>query len=119
MEQAAGLEIVSEIFSTQASLIVNPHAQHQDIVEMVKRRIEGFITATKYCLIIYNVSDNLLQQACALTPGKKSPTITTLDDGGKSVSSLVLKSELNKKMDELHDLGATDILSMDLSNSRM
>ena len=42
-----------------------------------------------------------------------------LDDGGKAVSSLVLKSDLARKMDELHAVGATDILSVALSNTRM
>ncbi|KAL7574969.1 hypothetical protein ACA910_010788 [Epithemia clementina (nom. ined.)] len=117
--KAAGLEVVAEILSTQAILIVNPHAEHQEIVDMIKRRIDGYITATKYSLILFNVANELVQQACAITPGKKSPSITTLDDGGKAISALVPKSELSAKMDELHDLGATDILAMDLSNSRM
>ena len=117
--QAAGLEVVAEVLSTQAILIANPNAEHQDIVDMIKLRVEGYITATKYSILLYNVPNDLVKKACAITPGKKSPTITTLDDGGKSISSLVLNSELSKKMDELHDLGATDILALDLSNSRM
>ena len=117
--QAAGLEVVAEILSTEAVLIANPNAEHQDLVDMIQRRLEGFITANKYILIMYNISYDLLQKAVAITPGKRSPTITSLDDGGKAVSSLVLKKEVNDIMDQLHGMGATDILVMDISNSRM
>mgnify|MGYP003565361782 CR=1 FL=1 len=118
--QAAGLEVVSDILSTQAILISNPHAEHGDLVDKIKKRIEGYITATKYVMIVYNVSNELLSEAIKITPGKRSPTITNLDDGkSKAVSSLVLKSEVSDKMDELHDVGATDILVLQLSNTRM
>lgn len=71
-------------------------------------------------MIMYNVSEDLLHQAIRITPGKRSPTVTSLDDSHyKAVSSLVLKSEVSKKMDELHDVGATDILVLNLTNSRM
>jgi ATP phosphoribosyltransferase len=118
--QAAGLEVVADILSTQAILITNPHVEHQDLIDLIKRRIEGYITATKYVMIVYNVSSDLLAEAVKITPGKRSPTVTTLDDGScKSVSSLVLKKEVNDKMDQLHAIGATDILVVNLANSLM
>lgn len=114
------MEVVADILSTQAVLIANPHAEHQDIVELIRRRLNGYITATKYVMIIYNVSNDLLEEAVKITPGKRSPTITTLDDGvSKSVSSLVLKKEVNEKMDQLHAIGATDILVVNMANSLM
>lgn len=119
--QAAGLEVVADILSTQAILIANPkEGEHQELVELIKRRIDGYITATKYVMIMYNISNELLPQAVKITPGKRSPTVTPLDDGvSKAVSSLVPKSEVSTKMDQLHDLGATDILVFELANSRM
>lgn len=69
---------------------------------------------------MYNVSNELLEKAVSVTPGKRSPTVTSLDDNqSKAVSSLVLKKEASTKMDELHDLGCTDILVLNLSNTRM
>ena len=47
------------------------------------------------------------------------PNLEHADGKSKAVSSLVLKSELADKMDQLHDAGATDILVLDISNSRM
>ena len=118
--KAAGLEIIADILSTQAILIVNPNAEHRDLVELIRRRLEGYITATNYVMVVYNISNNLLVDVLKITPGKRSPTITSLDDGqSKSVSSLVPKKEVNRIMDQLHDMGATDILVMELANSRM
>lgn len=90
------------------------------MVELIRRRLEGYITATNYVMVVYNISNNLLVDVLKITPGKRSPTITSLDDGqSKSVSSLVPKKEVNRIMDQLHDMGATDILVMELANSRM
>jgi ATP phosphoribosyltransferase len=101
-------------------MISNPHSVHQDMISLVKRRMEGYITATKYVMLMYNVSNELMDKALVITPGKRSPTVTNLSCGNvKAVSSLVLKKEVSEKMDALHDIGATDILVLDLQNSRM
>lgn len=119
-QQAAGLEVIADVLQTQAVLIANPNAQHKELVHMMKRRIDGYITATKYSLIMYNVSTNLLADVVKITPGKRSPTVTALDNGdSKAVSSLVLKKDVNKIMDQLYEAGATDILVMAMSNSLM
>lgn len=104
----------------QAILIANPHSEHKDMVSLLKQRMDGYITSTQFVMILYNVSNHLLEAAVQITPGKRSPTITSLDDGQyKSVSSLVKKNEISDKMDALHAVGATDILVMELANSRM
>ena len=114
------MEVVADILETQAVLIANPHVEHQDLVDLIKARLTGWITAKQYSMIIYNISNVLLAQAVAITPGKRSPTITSLDNGDfKSVSALILKSEISAKMDSLHEIGATDILVLELANTRM
>jgi len=118
--RAAGLEVVHDILATQAVLISNPNSKHGDLVTKIQKRIEGYITSTKYVMIMYNVSNELLQNALVITPGKKSPTITSLEGGtDKAVSALVLKKEVSEKMDALHDVGASDILVLELKNSLM
>lgn len=118
--RAAGLEVVHDVLETEAILISNKHSEHADLVSLIKRRIEGYITATKHVMIIYNVSTELLAEAIKITPGKRSPTVTNLDDAGfKAVSSLVKKKEISEKMDALEAVGATDILVVNISNSRM
>lgn len=118
--KAAGLEVVAEILQTEAVVIQNPHAPHENLVNLIKRRIEGYITATKFVLVFYNISNEHMAAAVKVTPGKRSPTVTSLDDGvSKSVSALVPKKDINQTMDRLEEVGATDILVMDVSNSRM
>lgn len=118
--RAAGLEVVADIISTESLLISNPHSEHKDIVDMIKMRVEGYMIAKKFVMISYNIHNDLLKAAIKITPGKKSPNITSLNDSDfKAVSCLVEQKESNAKMDELHDLGATDILTFLLSNTRM
>lgn len=73
------MEIVAEVLKTEAVLISSKTCKHPDIVKLIKKRIEGYITATNYMLIQYNVSRKLLQEAIMVTPGKRAPTISTLD----------------------------------------
>lgn len=117
--KAAGLEIVATVLHTESVLITNPNSTHKDIVNLLKHRIEGYITAKKFVMVSYNASASCLEAVTKITPGKRSPTITQLTDGGHAVSSLVKKSEIVKVMDNLHNAGATDILVFELSNSRM
>eukprot|EP00553_Chaetoceros_curvisetus_P001141 CAMPEP_0204615828 /NCGR_PEP_ID=MMETSP0717-20131115/3217_1 /ASSEMBLY_ACC=CAM_ASM_000666 /TAXON_ID=230516 /ORGANISM="Chaetoceros curvisetus" /LENGTH=295 /DNA_ID=CAMNT_0051628859 /DNA_START=76 /DNA_END=963 /DNA_ORIENTATION=- len=118
--RAAGLEVVGEVLKTESILISNPKTKHADVLKLIKRRIEGCLVAKKYVMISYNIHNDLIEAALKVTPGKKSPNITSLQDSDyKAVTCLVVKKEMNAKMDELHDLGATDILTFALSNTRM
>lgn len=116
--KAAGLEIVATVLETESVLITNPNSQHKSMVELLKHRIEGYITSKKFVMVTYNTSVEVLEACTKITPGKRSPTITSLTDGGHAVSSLIKKSEITTVMDELHLAGAQDILVFELSNSR-
>ena len=118
--KAAGLDVVAEVMVSQAVLIANPNSTHQDLIALILKRIEGYITATQYMMISYNVRRESLAQALTITPGKRSPTVSTLEeDNWVAVQALVKRKESNAKMDQLHDVGATDILLFPISNSRM
>ena len=107
------------LFHHQAILITNPNSKHKDIVDLLQHRIQGYITSQKFVMVSYNCSSDVLEAVTRITPGKRAPTITNLTDGGHAVSSLVMKKQIVKVMDELHLAGATDILVFDLANSRM
>jgi ATP phosphoribosyltransferase len=118
--RAAGLDVVCDVLETEAVMIKNPNSEHSDLADLIRKRIEGYITATKFVMLSYNVPAVLLEAACKVTPGKRSPTVTGLDDPEyKAVSALVDKKQLSAVMDKLCDVGATDILAVNLSNSRM
>mmetsp|Transcript_19221 Transcript_19221/g.40077 ORF Transcript_19221/g.40077 Transcript_19221/m.40077 type:complete len:298 (+) Transcript_19221:147-1040(+) len=118
--KAAGLEVIAEVMHSEAILISNPTSPHGSIINLIKKRIEGYITATKFMMISYNVAEKNLAACSAITPGKTSPTVTKLSEEGMfAVSALVKRSEASGKMDELSEAGATDILLFAISNSRM
>ncbi len=61
-----------------------------------------------------------LAAATNITPGKRAPTINALEgDGGwVAVSSMVEKKKIATAMDELTEVGAQDILVLEISNTR-
>eukprot|EP00128_Syssomonas_multiformis_P001406 Colp12_sorted_trinity150504_noHs@36254 len=118
--RAAGLEVVSEIMSTEAVLLKNPHTKHDALIAMIAKRIEGVLDANKYVTMEYNVPRSQLHLALKITPGKKSPTLCPLEDPDwVAVKCLVSKKESVQKMDELEAIGANDILIFDIQNCRV
>ena len=78
--KAAGLEIVDTIMETETIVIANKASKHTDMIERIRQRMSGHITANQFVMVTYNIERAKLPQAQAITPGKKSPTVTTLDD---------------------------------------
>jgi ATP phosphoribosyltransferase len=119
--RAAGLEIASVIMHSQAVLISKPNtsAGHLEMIQYLKRRVVGYLTATKYCYFCYNCPKEKLPEAEKLTPGKRSPTVSTLEDSDwVAVSVLVKRSDIQGIMDSLEKVGAVDMLVWDLKNTR-
>jgi len=118
--RAAGLDIVSEIMPTECVMISNPHTQHASMIKRLVARMNGFLTAQKYILMVYNMPKSDLKLALDITPGKRSPSLVSLeDDSWVAVSVLVKKVEVSNIMDRLIDVGATDILCTALKNCRV
>jgi ATP phosphoribosyltransferase-like protein len=75
--------------------------------------------AQKYVLCQYNVQRSKLTQATKITPGKRAPTINALEEEGwVAVSSMVEKKQIATVMDQLTEVGATDILVLAIANTR-
>jgi len=118
--RAAGLEEISKIMTTQAVLIANPQSKHQDTIEVIRKRMEGYMTANNWVMVTYNVSRKNLGVCRTITPGKRSPTISRLDDENwVAVASLVRKKDAHSCMDELAQSGAQDIFLTQIHGSRM
>jgi len=117
--RAAGLTRIYNILSTQAVLISNPKSQQQEFINKIKGRIQGVIAASKYVYCTYNVKRSDLPKAVKITPGRKNPTISPLeDDAWVSVSVMVVKKECADIMDKLEAIGATDIIVFNIDNCR-
>jgi ATP phosphoribosyltransferase len=79
--------------------------------DQLVRRLQGVIIARKYVLMDYDVRDDLVERAVAITPGIEAPTVSPLHTAGWSaVRAMVPASDTNRVMDELWDLGARGIL---------
>jgi ATP phosphoribosyltransferase len=117
----AGLEIIGEpILESEAILIMRDGVDRSLALELLMRRIQGVIIARQYVLMDYDVRQELVAQACKITPGIESPTISPLQDSGwAAVRAMVLRKETNQVMDELWDLGARGILVTDIHACRL
>jgi ATP phosphoribosyltransferase len=108
----AGLEIFGEpLLKSQAVLIQRAGAEQPPRVEQLVRRLQGVIIARQYVLMDYDIPNELVEKAVAITPGIESPTVSPLHERGWSaVRSMVPRKETNAVMDELWELGARGIL---------
>jgi ATP phosphoribosyltransferase len=82
--------------------------------------MQGVIIARRYVLMDYDVRSDLVEAAVRLTPGIESPTVSPLHEPGWfAVRAMVLRSDTNRIMDELWELGARGILVTDIHACRL
>jgi ATP phosphoribosyltransferase len=117
----AGLQVFGEpILTSEAIVIKRKGVELQAGLEVLIRRLQGVVTARRYVLLDYDVLKNLVDQACAITPGLESPTISPLQKADwVAVRAMVLRKETNRVMDELWALGARGILVTDIHACRL
>lgn len=117
--RAAGLCAIDTVVESTAVLVKSKRTSNQKLVNLITARIKGVIQAQRYVLCTYNVPRSRLSEATKITPGKRAPTVTSLDEPDwVAVSAMVEKKELATVMDRLEDVQATDILATALINSR-
>ncbi|WAP50779.1 ATP phosphoribosyltransferase [Arthrobacter sp. ATA002] len=110
--RAAGMEIFGEpILKSEAVLIGRKDAEHPAGLDVLIRRLRGVLVARQYVMMDYDVRRDLLEEAAARTPGLESPTVSPLRDSDwVAVRSMVKRTDTNRIMDELYDIGARAIL---------
>jgi len=114
------LRVFSDIGRYEATLISRASLAEDPRVLQVKRRIQGILVASQYSMLEYNIRENLLKQAEAITPGFESPTVSRLDqENWLAVKVMVKKNEVVQVMDGLEKLGATAILETEILNCRL
>ncbi|KAG6909283.1 hypothetical protein DXG01_001227 [Tephrocybe rancida] len=121
--RASGLHAIATLLTTEAVLIksttpTRPHVA--PLIDKVARRIAGVIAATKYVVCQYNISRDKLAAAIAITPGRRAPTISALEEyNWVGVSVMIEKRQSASIMDELVHAGAEDVLVFNLNNCRV
>jgi len=117
----AGLQIFGDpILTSEAVLIKRTGTPTPTGLEVLIRRLQGVVTARRYVLLDYDVSTELIERACEITPGLESPTISPLQKPDwVAVRAMVLRKETNRVMDELWAIGARGILVTDIHACRL
>lgn len=106
--RAAGLHPIETILTSQAVLIrsnkpkPSADASHSALIDRISQRIAGVVAAGKFVLCNYNIRRDMVPEATKVTPGRRAPTVSPLDDPEwVAVSSMVLKAQVADVMDRL------------------
>jgi ATP phosphoribosyltransferase len=117
----AGLELFGDpILESEAVLIRRKDTSAPLGLDQLQRRLNGVLVARNYVMMDYDVSDSVVERACAITPGLESPTVSPLArEGWHAVRAMVRRSEAQQLMDDLWSLGARAILVTDIAACRI
>lgn len=117
----AGLQVVGEpLFRSCAALYSHPGRERFDQVSVMKHRIEGKLVALAYMMVEYDCPVEILEAACAITPGIESPTISPLNrEGWLAVKAMIRRTDAHRIMDELSSLGCKGILLTKIESARI
>lgn len=117
----AGLEVIGEPVMRSEAIVVRRKGLGADpAVDTFIRRLSSVMVARAYVLVDYDIKRTLLEQACALTPGIESPTISDLaNPDWAAVRAMVSRRDVHRVMDELYAIGARGILVTDIHACRL
>ncbi len=120
--EEAGLRILEEPVLESEGIFIVPEQKEElpEGVQKLANRIEGVLLARRYMIVEYDIARTRLNEACAVTPGIESPTVSPLnEEGWVAVKSMIKRSEVNTVMDELSRIGAKGILVSDVKACRL
>ena len=124
--RAAGLHAIHTLMTSEAVLLTSktPHPSLTPtlapLLPLVKSRFAGVIAAKRYVYCSYNIQRSSLTEALKITPGRRAPTVSPLDEEGwVAVSAMVERKGVAQVMDQLEKSGAEDVLIFALDNCRV
>lgn len=121
--RAAGLHAIATVLDSEAVLVkssVPKHTNLAPLIELITSRMAGVIASSQYVVCQYNISRDQLPAATLITPGRRAPTISPLEEENwVAVSSMVEKKKIATIMDRLVSIGAHDIMIFNLDNCRV
>jgi ATP phosphoribosyltransferase len=118
----AGLKTVGEpILVSEALLIAHSADSLKNVIaDTFVKRLKGIIVAREFVIVEYDIPKDMVQKACAITPGIESPTISPLSkENWYAVKAMIKKNQLNNIMDSLADIGAKGIIVTDIRTCRI
>jgi ATP phosphoribosyltransferase len=118
--RAAGLDIVADVMSTETVLVSNSGTKHGKLIQQIVARVQGWLTATRYNMVVYNIERSKIADASKITPGVRAPTVIDLvEPGWVAMQALVLAKEVPAVMEQLAAIGGSGIIATEIKNCRM
>ena len=118
--KAAGLEVFGEVILESEAVLITRGGVRPAGLEVFQRRLEGVLVARSYVMMDYDIAEEQVAAAVALTPGIESPTVAPLRrEGWVAVRAMVPRAGSQRLMDDLYDLGARGILVTDIHACRL
>lgn len=114
-----GLREVEVVFPSEAALISkhNLDPEKRADVEKLKFRFRSIVDSRGMKYVLMNLPKARLDEAVAILPGMRSPTVISLaDEEWCSLHAVIQESELWEKIELLKALGAEGILVLALEN---
>ena len=109
--RAAGLEVFGDPLLRSEAVLVRAHDVDAHALDVLTRRLRGVITAREYVLMDYDCPVSAVERAVRLTPGLESPTVSPLHNKQWcAVRAMVPRSQTNRLMDDLYEIGARAII---------
>lgn len=114
-----GLREVEQVFHSEAALIAHPSLSAEQLadLEKLKFRFSSIVESRGMKYVLMNLPAEKLDEAVALMPGMRSPTVLPLAaEGWCSLHVVIPEQELWEKVEQLKALGAEGILVLALEN---
>lgn len=114
-----GLREVVNVFDSEAALISNVglNDEKRAEVEKLKFRFTSIVESRGMKYVLMNIPKSRLEEAVAVLPGMRSPTVISLaDKDWCSLHAVIREEELWEKIERLKSLGAEGILVLALEN---
>ncbi|BCJ35585.1 ATP phosphoribosyltransferase [Actinocatenispora thailandica] len=117
----AGLEpFGAPLLRSEAVLVRRSGMSGNGAVTQLTRRLSGVLVARRYVMLAYDVRVEHLDRASELTPGIEAPTVSPLHrEGWVAVQAMIARTDAQRVMDELYEVGARAILATDISACRL
>ena len=116
----AGLEVFGEPILESEAVLITRGGEVPAGFEVFQRRLEGVMVARSYVMMDYDIPEERVGEAVALTPGIESPTVSPLHrHGWVAVRAMVPRAGAHRVMDELWTIGARGILVTDIHACRL
>lgn len=114
-----GLREVESVFPSEAALVahIGLDDEKRGEIEKLKFRFRSIVDSRGMKYVLMNLPKDRLDEAVALIPGMRSPTVLSLADAGWcSLHVVIREEELWEKVEQLKALGAEGILVLALEN---